>query len=100
MINEKQLNAITSHLRDVILDEDVFYNSDIRGSSEEERKDFNWEYPQTNVDLVEIILSLHSLLYECVKGEKYDYWFHWINKHFGGCPDLEDYFNDIIKEDK
>lgn len=32
------------------------------------------------VDLVDIIASLHNLLYDCVNGERYDYMFHWANK--------------------
>ena len=31
-------------------------------------------------DLVDIISSLHNLLYEEVTGQRYDYAFHWANK--------------------
>lgn len=31
-------------------------------------------------DLVDIISSLHNLLYEEVTGERYNYAFHWANK--------------------
>lgn len=39
-----------------------------------------------DIDLVDIIASLHNLLYECVTGERYDYMFHWTNKIGGAYP--------------
>ena len=47
-----------------------------------------------NIDLVDIIASLHNLLYECVTGERYDYMFHWTNKI--GAPDPIDDIFDIF----
>ena len=41
-----------------------------------------------NIDLLEIIASLHNILYKEVTGEYYDYMFHWYNKVAGGS--LED----------
>ena len=41
-----------------------------------------------NIDLLEIIASLHNILYKEVTGEYYDYMFHWYNKIAGGT--LED----------
>ncbi|MBR6502621.1 MAG: hypothetical protein IKT42_04190 [Clostridia bacterium] len=43
------------------------------------------------VDLIDIIASLHNLLYEAVTGERYDYMFHWCNKI--GCDCLDDIFD-------
>ena len=37
-----------------------------------------------NIDLLEIIASLHNILYKEVTGEYYDYMFHWYNKVAGG----------------
>ena len=41
-----------------------------------------------NIELLEIIASLHNLLYKEVTGQYYDYMFHWYNKIAGGL--LED----------
>ena len=41
-----------------------------------------------NIDLLEIIASLHNILYKEITGEYYDYMFHWYNKIAGGS--LED----------
>ena len=41
----------------------------------------------SEVDLVDIIASLHNLLYEAVTGERYDYMFHWANKCGSDCND-------------
>ena len=41
-----------------------------------------------NIELLEIIASLHNILYKEVTGEYYDYMFHWYNKIAGGS--LED----------
>ena len=43
---------------------------------------------ECNIDLLEIIASLHNILYKEVTGEYYDYMFHWYNKVAGGS--LED----------
>lgn len=41
-----------------------------------------------NIDLLEIIASLHNILHKEVTGDYYDYMFHWYNKIAGGS--LED----------
>lgn len=43
--------------------------------------------PIKEVDLVDVIASLHNLLYEAVTGERYDYMFHWANKVGSDCVD-------------
>lgn len=48
-------------------------------------------------DLVDIISSLHNLLYEEVTGERYNYAFHWANKV---GSDVEDDIFDKLMEEK
>lgn len=38
------------------------------------------EYFDDVSDLVDVISSLHNLLFEAVTGKRYDYAFHWCNK--------------------
>ena len=33
-----------------------------------------------DIDMIEVIASLHNMLYKEVTGEYYDYMFHWANK--------------------
>lgn len=40
----------------------------------------------TVYSLLNVIASLHNELYKQVKGEYYDYMFHWANLGYGGCP--------------
>lgn len=40
-----------------------------------------------NIELLEIIASLHNILYKEVTGEYYNYMFHWYNKIAGGSLD-------------
>lgn len=49
-------------------------------------------------NLVDIISSLHNLLYEEVTGERYNYAFHWANKVGSGVDD--DIFDKLIKENE
>lgn len=46
--------------------------------------------------LLDVIASLHNLLYEQVTGERYDYMWHWANKAGGDVKD--DIFDE--QEDK
>ena len=41
----------------------------------------------SEVDLVDIIASLHNLLCEAVTGNRYNYMFHWANKCGSWCHD-------------
>ena len=45
--------------------------------------------------LIEMVFSLHNLLYQEVTGERYNYWFHWTNKI--GAWAEECYFDEAIK---
>jgi len=75
-ITEKQLDQITEYLKINVWRNDSleWYNDDI-GS------------------LIDVISSLHNLLYECVTGQRYDYAFHWCNKI--GNDTLDNLFDDI-----
>lgn len=90
-MNEKQLTAITEYLK-----ENVWRNSDIMypywppGCKED---------PADMVgDLVNIISSLHNLLYEAVTGKRYNYAFHWANKI--GSWTEDNIFDELIKENE
>lgn len=99
MIDKNKLDQITNFLIN-----GVFRNGDIM---------LSWDIPPvqleksyidedgdevSEVDLVDIIASLHNLLYEAVTGERYDYMFHWANKCGSDCND--DIFDKDIWEDK
>ena len=87
MIDENKMNEITQWLKYNIFRNDYIMLSDNRYI------DYIYvdgEYKvskSTSIDLVDIIASLHNLLYECVTGERYDYMFHWANKVGSWCND-------------
>ena len=62
MINKDQLRLITEKLQD-----EVWRSNYI-----------DWE---ASIELVDIISTLHNLLYEAVTGDFYDYAWHWTNKN-------------------
>lgn len=74
MTTEK-LNKITEYLK-----ENVWRNENVMFD-----KEFIEEHDVEN--LVDIISSLHNLLYEEVTGERYNYAFHWANKVGSGVDD-------------
>ena len=84
MIDRKKMEEITSWLIDKIFrNPDILFNDAIRGEHEED------------IDLVDVIASLHNVLYESVTGYRYDYMFHWANKEGAYCRDeLFDYMED------
>lgn len=87
-MTEKELDNITSWLKwNVFRNEDVMYAED----PETEKGDRYY-------DLIDMIASLHNLLYEAITGDKYDYWFHWCNKIGSDCN--ENFFDDIMKGDQ
>ena len=71
-MTKENLNELTKDIK-----ENVFLNPDMI---------FNFDGENT-VDLLEIIASLHNVLYKEVTGEYYDYMFHWFNKTAGGSID-------------
>lgn len=77
-MNEQKLNEITTYLK-----ENVFKNPDIMYTEDD-----------TILDLLEMIASLHNLLYEEVTGKRYNYMFHWANK-IGSWVD-DDFFDGEI----
>ena len=85
MITHEQLNNITNWLI-----ENVFQNTDIVFD------DFIWEQNINNegIDMIDIIATLHNLLYEVVNGERYDYMFHWCNHVGTDC--LDNVFDTIM----
>lgn len=76
-----QLDAITQYLK-----ENVWRNPDLM-----------FGHSAYETDLVDIISSLHNLLYEAVTGKRYDYAFHWCNKV--GAWTEDNIFDDIMKEE-
>lgn len=79
-MTEKQLNKLTYWLR-----ENVFKNTDIMYN------DWLWEQEidkdNVDTDLIDVIASLHNIIYELVTGDRYDYMFHWCNKIGADCND-------------
>lgn len=79
-MTEKQLNNLTYWLR-----ENVFKNTDIMYN------DWLWEQEldkdNVDTDLIDIIATLHNIIYELVIGEPYNYMFHWCNKIGADCND-------------
>ena len=77
MIDKNKMDKITNWLiGNVFRNSSIMFNDAIRG----------WD-ACNDVDLVDIVASLHNLLYESVYGEPYDYMFHWANKVGSGCSD-------------
>lgn len=80
MITKETLDKITESLIDqVFRNEHIMLNP----HNDEYLVFINIEY----VDLIDIIASLHNLLYEAVTGSKYDYMWHWANKAGSWCND-------------
>lgn len=82
-----QLNAITSYLK-----EKVWRNADVM-YMQSDNQGFEEIDPS---DLVDIISSLHNLLYEVVTGNRYNYAFHWCNK-VGAWTD-DNIFDSVIEK--
>ena len=68
MLNKKQMDELTTDLM-----YNVFRNDDIV-----------FDTGEYTIDLLEIIASLHNMLYKEVTGEYYDYAGHHYNKVAGG----------------
>lgn len=83
MINKDQLRIITKNLMD-----EVWRNDNLVYILQEENMD----------DLIDIISSLHNLLYEAVTGNLYDYAWHWTNKI--GSWTNDHYFDELIGRGK
>ena len=75
-MTETELGAVTEWLKT-----NIWRNPDIMFA----RFDMGEYFAPTETfsdigDLVDVISSLHNLLYEAITGERYDYAFHWCNK--------------------
>lgn len=97
-MTEKQLNAITTWLKDNIFrNTDIMYDDaiwnqgislagDIVDCTDCENSNKCNDCGE-RFDLIDIIATLHNLLYESVTGDRYDYMFHWCNKIGSDCKD-------------
>lgn len=86
-MTEKQLNALTSWLI-----ENIFRNPDIMFDDAIWNQEI--ELYGATFDMIDVIASLHNLLYEAITGRKYDYMFHWCNKIGSDC--IDDVFNTLL----
>lgn len=69
-MTKEELDNITQWIKESIMRDIYIMHEDIiRGDNEYQK-----------VDLIEVIASLHNMLYKEVTGEYYDYMFHWANK--------------------
>lgn len=79
-MTEEQLQAITERIK-----EKVWRNGNVMFVVHEDEVG----------KALDILSSLHNLLYEEVTGKRYDYAFHWANKC--GSDTLDNVFDDILK---
>ena len=86
-ISNNELRVITDWLIEY-----VFRNSDIMFSDDIWNQDI--EFCGSHFDLIDVIATLHNLLYQEVTGEKYDYMFHWANKIGSDC--IDDCFDTLM----
>ena len=99
MIDENKLDLITSFLKDKIFRNGSIMWIDNLPSIELEKSYTDDDGDEVSeVDLVDIIASLHNLLYEAVTGERYDYMWHWANKCGSWCNDNV-FDNDIFEKE-
>ena len=92
MITQNKLDEITAFLK-----ENVFKNMKVMYNGRCDVDEIWIKLPKSyidkyhgeieEVDLIDIIASLHNLLYEAVTGNRYDYAFHWCNKIGADCLD-------------
>lgn len=69
-MSKEKLDDITVWIKDnVMRNSKIMFEDAVRGDDK-----------YYDVDLIEVIASLHNMLYKEVTGEYYDYMFHWANK--------------------
>lgn len=69
-MTREDLDAITFWLKvNIMRNDNIMFDDVIRGDDEYQV-----------IDLIEVIASLHNMLYKEVTGEYYNYMFHWANK--------------------
>ncbi len=97
-MTEKQLRAITDWLiENVFRNTDIMFDDAIWNQGMSLKGDIidcnNCDNCnkcldcEERFDLIDIIATLHNLLYESVTGDRYDYMFHWCNKIGSDCKD-------------
>ena len=70
-MTKEELDNITYWIKNNIMrDSNIMYDDNIRGNC----------YEFQDIDMIEVIASLHNMLYKEVTGKYYDYMFHWANK--------------------
>jgi hypothetical protein len=76
-MNNYELAELTNFIiRKIMRNSDLMFDDAVRGDPDSD-----------DVDLLEVIASLHNMLYKEVTGEYYDYMFHWANKVGGWVYD-------------
>lgn len=69
-MTKEELDNITYWIKEHIMrNSDIMFYDVIRGDDDYQ-----------DIDLIEVIASLHNMLYKEVTGDYYDYMFHWANK--------------------
>lgn len=90
-MNEKQLEILTTWLK-----EHIFMNNKIMFN------DVLWDesidFGDVDTSVIDIIASLHNIIYKLVTGEKYDYMWHWCNKIGSDCDDTV--FDKLLKREE
>jgi len=99
MIDNKKLDQITKFLAQKIYRNYDIMFSDLPGV-ELDKCFIDEDHDEVfEVDLVDIIASLHNLLCEAVTGNRYNYMFHWANKIGSSC--IDDLFDqDVFKSEE
>lgn len=83
-MTEKKLTEITTRVTDIFRHTEFY---DCMFCDKGMGADcFECEEEHTVYDLLDVIASLHNELYKQVKGEYYDYMYHWANLGYGGSP--------------
>ena len=96
MINKKQLDDITTFLNyNIFRNMDLMYREDFPGVKLDKPYKDKYHGEIKEVDLTDIIASLHNLLYEAIYGQRYDYMFHHCNKIGADC--LDNVFDGILE---
>lgn len=91
-MNEKQLDILTTWLK-----KHIFMNNKIMFNDVLSDEPIDFDSVDTTV--IDIIASLHNIIYKLVTGESYDYMWHWCNKIGSDCDDNA--FNKLLEsEDK
>lgn len=79
-MNEKQLDVLTAWLK-----EHIFTNTEIMFN--DTLWDESIDFDNVDASVIDIIATLHNIIYQLVTGEKYDYMWHWCNKIGSDCND-------------